>query len=309
MNIVFLGTPEIARVCLEEIVNSKHKVLAVITNPDRPAGRGKHLMPSPVKTFATERGIKVLQFENVSVQGAKALQALKPDVLVLVAFGQILSQEILDIALPINLHGSLLPALRGPSPIQSAIINGLTQTGVSVMKMEKTMDSGPVMLQSTTPILPTDTAETLFNKIATVGAKTLVQALDLIETGKAVWKQQNHKNATFCNMLTKENAKINFAQNAKQVVDFVRGYNPNPVAYFVLQNTKFKVFKAQSVNCDLPPRAKAGQVLVADAKKGLWIATCDGAVEILELQTANGKKMTAKQYLAGKKIQTGVLAQ
>ncbi|MBR3790493.1 MAG: methionyl-tRNA formyltransferase, partial [Clostridia bacterium] len=157
MKIVFLGTPEIARVCLEEILKSKHEVLAVVTNPDRPSGRGNKLLPSPVKTFAESKGLKVLQYEKISKQGVEDLRALKPDALVLVAFGQILSPEILDIALPINLHGSLLPKLRGPSPIQTAILNGDTKTGVTIMKMAESVDSGDVLLQATVDILPTDT--------------------------------------------------------------------------------------------------------------------------------------------------------
>ena len=307
MKIVFLGTPEIARVCLEEILKSKHEVLAVVTNPDRPSGRGNKLLPSPVKTFAESKGLKVLQYEKISKQGVDDLRALTPNALVLVAFGQILSPEILDIALPINLHGSLLPKLRGPSPIQTAILNGETQTGVTIMKMAESVDSGDVLLQETVDIAPTDTSETLFAKMASVGAKTLVRALDILESGNAVWTPQNHQDATFCQMLTKENAKIDFACTTAQIVNKVRAYNPNPVAYFVLNGEKFKVFEARAINFD--GQGKVGQVICANAKQGLIFKTADGFVEMEIITAPNSKKMQAKQYLAGKKINVGEIAE
>lgn len=306
MKIVFLGTPQIAKVCLEEILKSKHEVLAVVTNPDRPFGRGNKLLPSPVKTFAESKGLRVLQYDKISKEGVQDLRKLSPDALVLVAFGQILSQEILDIALPINLHGSLLPKLRGPSPIQTAILNGQAQTGVSVMKMAQSVDSGDVLLQETVDIAPTDTSETLFAKMASVGAKTLVRALDILESGDAVWTPQNHNDATFCQMLTKENAKIDFACTTAQIVNKVRAYNPNPVAYFVLGGEKFKVFSAQSVQGF--GQGRVGEVVCANAKQGLVFKTADGFVEMQTITAPNSKKMTAKQYLAGKKINVGEIA-
>ena len=307
MNIVFLGTPEIARVCLAEILTTKHKVLAVVTNPDRPAGRGKKLTPSPVKTFALEKGLKVLEFSNVSKEGVEIIKSLKPDALVLVAFGQILSPEILDIALPINLHGSLLPALRGPSPIQSAILNGLTESGVSVMKMAKGVDSGDVLLQEKVQILPTDNSGTLFNKMAQVGAKAICCALDVIEKKQDVWTPQNHKQATYCQMLTKENAKLDFCDTTQNIINKIRAYNPNPVAFFEINGEKFKVFSANQVTYNTNNNLPCGTVCEASPKNGLIIKTQNGFLEILEMQAPNSKRMPAKSYLSGKKIEVGTV--
>ena len=304
MNIVFLGTPEIAKVCLEKLYESGHNILAVVTNPDKPTGRGNKLTESPVKTFAKSKGLKVLQYQSISKEGVQDLKALKPDALVLVAFGQILSEEILSIALPINLHGSLLPALRGPSPIQTAILEGLSQTGVSVMKMEKGVDTGDVLLQKTIDILPEDNSSTLFAKMAHLGADALVEALEILENGTAVWKSQDHQQATFTKMLTKENAKLDFSDTAQNIVNKVRAYNPNPVAFFELDGQKFKVFEAKVVKME-NQGFQCGQIALAGAKTGLVIKAQDDFVEIVSLQAPNGKKMLAKDFLNGKKIEVG----
>ena len=304
MNIVFLGTPEIAKVCLEKLYESGHNILAVVTNPDKPTGRGNKLTESPVKTFAKSKGLKVLQYESISKEGVQDLKALKPDALVLVAFGQILSEEILSVALPINLHGSLLPALRGPSPIQTAILEGLSQTGVSVMKMEKGVDTGDVLLQKSIDILPEDNSSTLFDKMADLGADALCEALESIENGTAVWKSQDHQNATFTKMLTKENAKLDFSESAQNIVNKVRAYNPNPVAFFELDGQKFKVFEAKVVKME-NQGFECGQIALAGAKTGLVIKAQDDFVEIVSLQAPNGKKMLAKDFLNGKKIEVG----
>lgn len=304
MNIVFLGTPEIAKVCLERLYEEGHNILAVVTNLDKPTGRGNRLVESPVKTYALSKNLKVLQYEKISKEGAQDLKALKPDALVLVAFGQILSEEILSIALPINLHGSLLPALRGPSPIQTAILQGLTTTGVSVMKMEKGVDTGDVLLQKTIEIAPNDTSATLFDKMAVLGADALCEALETLENGTAIWTPQDHQNATFTRMLTKENAKIDFCDLAQNIVNKVRAFNPNPVAFFEYENQKFKVFEAKVVNLE-SQGFECGQVASANARTGLVIKAKDAFVEIVTLQAPNGKKMLAKDFLNGKKIDVG----
>lgn len=304
MNIVFLGTPEIAKVCLEKLYQKGHNILAVVTNLDKPTGRGNRLTESPVKTFAKTKGLKVLQYQNISKEGVKDLKALKPDALVLVAFGQILSEEILNIALPINLHGSLLPALRGPSPIQTAILQGLKTTGVSVMKMEKGVDTGDVLLQKAIEIAKTDTSGTLFEKMAHLGAKALCEALESLENGTAVWTPQDHTKATFSHMLTKENAKIDFCDTSENIVNKVRAYNPNPVAFFELDGQRFKVFEAKAIQLE-NTGFECGEIVFANAKTGLVIKAQDDFVEIVSLQAPNGKKMLAKDFLNGKKISVG----
>lgn len=309
MNIVFLGTPEIAKVCLAKIVETTHhKVLAVVTNPDRPAGRGNIVVESPVKTYALAHNLKVLQYEKISREGVDDLKALKPDALVLVAFGQILSIEVLEITpFPINLHGSLLPELRGPSPIQSAILEGKKITGVSVMKMERGMDTGPVLLQKQIEIADDETSGTLFEKMANVGADALCEALEIIESGKDVWWEQDHTKATFSKMLTKEEAHLNFDDTAQNIVNKIRAYNPNPVCFFMLDGKRFKVFSAKVVENN--NSAIVGTILSANAKSGLVIACKQNAVEIVEMQPENSKRMTTKQYLNGKKIEVGVRVQ
>lgn len=307
MRIVFLGTPEIARTCLAELLKTHHEILAVITKPDKEVGRGKNVVFSPVKELAIEHNIPVFQFNSLSKEGVQILKNLKPDALVLVAFGQILSQEILDIALPINLHGSLLPKYRGPSPIQTAILNGETESGITIMKMESEVDSGDILTQEKIKIESQDTTATLFEKMAIVGAKSLVKALELVESGKAVFKKQNHKEATFTTMLTKENAKIDFNENVDNIVNKIRAYNPSPVAYFMINNTQYKIYKAQKFGGVIENNNhQNGEIVLASGKQGLVIKAQNGYVEILEMQAPNGKILTAKQFLNGKTIKTGL---
>ena len=305
MNIVFLGTPEISKICLEKLYHSKHNVLAVFTQPDKPSGRGNKLKESEVKVFARETGIPVFQYENVSKDGLETLKNFKPDALVLVAFGQILSEQVLSVALPLNLHGSLLPKYRGASPIQTAILNGETVTGATVMRMEKGLDSGEILLQKQIPILPSDNSLTLFNKMGEVGGDLLIEALNLVESGNAKFTPQDHSKATFTQKLTKENAIIDFSDTAHNIVNKIRAYNPNPVAYFMLNDKKIKVFSAEVV--ELNKIAKPGEIISADAKNGLVIATQNGGVKILSLQSPNGKVMQAKDFLNGFKINLGVV--
>lgn len=303
MKIIFLGTPEIAKTCLEEIWHSKHEILAVITKPDMPAGRGHKLIETPVKTFAKTHDLPLYQFENFKTDGFELVKKLQPDALVLVAFGVILPQNILDLALPINLHGSLLPLYRGPSPIQTAILRGEKSTGVTVMKMAKDVDAGDVLLQKTVEISDDDNSATLFEKISRVGASALVEALDLLEDGKAIFTAQNHEKATFTSMLTKENARLDFSDTAQNVVNKIRAYNPNPVAFLMLGDLRLKVYSAKVVN---PPFDLAnfqnGEVVLSTSKTGLVIKASDGFVELVEIQAPNGKRMPAKSFLAGRKI-------
>ena len=301
MKIVFLGTSNFSVACLEALLKSKHEVLAVVCQPDKPSGRGNKLTSPPIKTFASEHNIKVLQFNKIRLDGVEPLKALKPDALVVAAYGQILSQEILDIALPINVHGSLLPKYRGASPIQTALINGDTETGITIMKMVYEVDAGDILLQEKLNILPDDNAETLFEKMGKLGGKLIVEALDKIELGEAKFIPQDNSKATFTKMLTKESAEIDFNDTAKNIVNKVRGYYKNPTAYFVHNNEKFKVFKAEERK-NLT-KLLNGHIISANSKDGLVIKCQDGAVEILELQAPNSKRMTAKAYLNGKKIE------
>lgn len=301
MKVVFLGTSNFSVSCLKALLASKHEVLAVVCQPDKPSGRGNKLTAPPIKTFAQENNLKVYQFNKIRVDGVETLKSLKPDILAVAAYGQILSQEILDISLPINVHGSLLPKYRGASPIQSALINGEEETGITIMKMVYEVDAGDIILQEKIKIMPDDNAETLFDKMGELGGKLLVKALDLIENGKAKYTPQNNLEATFTKMLTKESAEINFNDTAKNIVNKVRGYYKNPTAYFIHNGEKFKVFKA--VEQKNLTKLINGHIISANSKDGLVIKCLNGAVEILELQAPNGKRMSAKAYLNGKKFE------
>ena len=301
MKVVFLGTSNFSVSCLKSLLASKHEVLAVVCQPDKPSGRGNKLTAPPIKTFAQENNLKVYQFNKIRVDGVETLKSLKPDILAVAAYGQILSQEILDISLPINVHGSLLPKYRGASPIQSALINGEEETGITIMKMVYEVDAGDIILQEKIKIMPDDNAETLFDKMGELGGKLLVKALDLIENGKAKYTPQNDLEATFTKMLTKESAEINFNDTAKNIVNKIRGYYKNPTAYFIHNAEKFKVFKA--VEQKNLTKLINGHIISANSKDGLVIKCLNGAVEILELQAPNGKRMSAKAYLNGKKFE------
>ena len=300
MNIIFLGTPQISAMCLSAIIKSKHKVLAVVTKPDKPVGRGGKIQISPVKELAQKNNLPVLQFNNISKEGVDIIKKLKPDALVLVAFGQILSPEILSIALPINLHGSLLPNLLGPSPIQTAIIDGLKESGVSVMVMEPTVDTGDIILQKKIVIEEKDTSATLFEKMGEVGSKAIVEALDLIENKKVQFIKQNHDKATYTQLLTKENAIIDFNQTTMSIVNKIRGYNPSPVAYFIFKDKKIKVYEAENYTGIVPKRLyKNGEIVFANSKQGLIVKTNDGFISLLLLQAPNSKILKAKDFVNG----------
>lgn len=316
MKIIFLGTPEIAKVCLNEILKSEHQVLAVVTKPDKPAGRGKKIQMSPVKELALKKHIPVYQFKNINQDGVEILKNFNPDVLVLVAFGQILKQDILNIALPINLHGSLLPKYRGPSPIQTAILKGEKQTGVSIIKMIDEVDAGDVLLQKEVEINDEDNSGSLFEKIADTGAKAIVEGLDLISSKKAVFVPQEHKKSTYTSILTKENSKLDFNESSFNIVNKIRAYNPSPVAFFELNNVKYKVYKAKirnNFNTENSTDNKKnsgkiflnGEIACASIKQGLVIKTADGFIEILEIQYPNSNRLDAKKFLNGRKLEVG----
>lgn len=298
MKVVFLGTSTFSLDCLKALFNSKHKILAVICQPDKPSGRGNKLKAPEVKEFALENNIPVYQFDKIRKEGVEVVKELKPDILAVAAYGQILSQEILDIALPINVHGSLLPKYRGASPIQTALLNGDKETGISIMKMSFEVDAGDVYLQEKLAISSEDNSETLFDKMGKLGGKLLVKTLDLIESNSIEAVKQDETKATFTSLLKKENAKINFSNSAESVVNHIRGYYP--YAYFERDGLRFKVFSAKLVEDD--SNCLAGEIIKASNKDGLIIKCADKAVEIIELQAPNSKRMLAKAYLNGKTI-------
>ncbi len=300
MKIVFLGSSNFSLQCLKALLNANYEVIAVVCQPDKPSGRGNKTMPSEIKNYAISNNIPVFQFNKIRVDGVETLKSLKPDIIVVASYGQILSQEILDIALPINVHGSLLPKYRGATPIQTALLNGDKETGITIMKMEYEVDSGDIILQKGICIEDDDNAETLFEKMGTLGGELLVEALRLIEENKAHFVPQKSEYATFTKLIKKEDAEINFNEDAETIVNKVRAYYKNPTAYFVRDGEKFKVYKA----CKRENLTKllSGEVVCANSKEGLVIKCLNGAVEILEIQAPNGKRMNAKAFLNGRKF-------
>lgn len=303
MKLVFLGTPDFAVPSLERIIASKHEILAVVTQPDKPVGRKNVLTPPPVKVCALKHGLKVLQYNKIRTEGVGDLKNLAPDIMVTCAFGQILSQEIIDIAPRgiINVHASLLPKYRGAAPIQYSVINGDTETGVTIMQTEAGIDTGDILSVEKTPIYPDETAGELFERLSELGAKLIVETLDKIEAGKITPVNQDETKATHVKMLTRETGKIDWTKSAKDIKNLVRGTNPWPAAHTFLNGKTLKIFVVDALDGDFD--GQIGEVLRADKK--LVVKCGKGAVEILEIQSEGGKRMSATAFDAGRKILKG----
>lgn len=298
MRIVFMGTPDIAAVCLNRILADGFEVVGVYTQPDRPRGRGMHLTPSPVKEIALAKGIPVYQPETFrDDEAVEALRALRPDICAVVAYGRILPQRVLNIP-PLgclNIHASLLPKYRGAAPYQWAVLNGETETGVTAMYLCREMDAGDMIESVPTPLGEDETAGELLDRLAQIGAGLLSKTLARFAAGEAVpGIPQDSAQATYAPMLTKELCPIDFAKSAKAVHDQVRGLNPWPVATAQIGGETFKIYEAKAVDGSGEP----GQILGL-TKTGLVIACGEGAVEIRSLQAPGSKRMPAPDYFRG----------
>ena len=310
MKIAFLGTPEFALPSLRMLFEEGHE-LAVFTQPDRPKDRGHSLAMPPVKELAIELGLPVFQFERIkSEEGLCALRGFSPDLMVTAAFGQILSAE--DLSVPrfgcINVHGSLLPKYRGAAPIQWAVINGETITGVTTMMTDIGLDTGDILLARETTIDPDETAGELYSRLSTIGAELLRETIDSLLSGSLKRTPQIEEEATRCGMIRKYMAKIDFSASAKTVRDLIRGMNPAPTAYTELDGKSIKVFKsriAEGMDLDGAP----GECVVADSRKGLFVKCGEGVIEIMELQFAGSKRMEAKAALNSHRLLGRVLGE
>lgn len=335
MKIIFMGTPDFAKESLEAVYNSGNEILAVVTNPDKPKGRGMKMTISPVKEFALEKNLKILQPSKVRkneefIEGIKGMQ---PDLLCVVAYGKILPKELLDIPKygAINVHGSLLPQYRGSAPIQWAVINGDKKTGITTMFMDEGMDTGDMILKEETEIGDNETTGELWERLSKIGSKLLVETINKIDCVKnkenktldeikeEIGAEKQGENYSLAPMLSKEMAKIDWQKKGVEIKNLVRGLNPIMGAYCFLENKKIKLWKVQVLNLeeleqkfseikDYMPRMKnvePGTVLFADKKKGLFVKTTDGVLEILELQGENAKKMDVKSFLNGNDIHAG----
>ncbi len=303
MKIAFLGTPEFAVPSLQALIDAGH-TLCVFSQPDRPVGRHGTISPTPVKALALRHGIPVYQFDRIRrPEGVAALRAFAPDLMVTAAFGQLLSQENLDVPRLgcINVHGSLLPKYRGAAPIQWAIIDGERVTGVTTMMTDIGMDTGDILLKAETPIGPDETAGELYGRLAAIGARVLLDTLDALQAGTLRRTPQDEALATKCCMLKKEHGKLDFQQTAQQVHDRVRGVNPWPGAYALLDDgSTLKVWRTQKAG----PQSAAypAGTCFGDARTGLFVQCADGAVELLEVQAAGGKRLDGRAFLRGRPI-------
>ena len=304
MKIVFLGTPDFAVESLQAVYDAGHEILAVVTQPDKERNR-REVTFSPVKQRALDLGLKVLQFSKIREEGEEILRELAPDVMVTCAYGQIISQSILDIPKygVINVHASLLPLFRGSSPIQWAILTGQKRTGVSIMRTALQVDSGDVLLQKSVDIGENETAGELFDRLANLGAEALVEGLGLIESGQAVFTPQDHSKATHYPMLSKEDGHIDWNSNAQEILCKIRGMNPWPSAYCYLDGKIFKIWRAKVAQDELG----IGEIQIQG--KSMKIGCGDGAIEALEVQLEGKRRMDTASFVAGVKIQNGTIVQ
>ena len=305
MKIVFMGTPEYAVGALEALWKAGHDIRAVVTQPDKPKGRGKEVQMSPVKQFAVSHDISV--FQPVRIKKPEAVEQLKTyeaDVFVVAAFGQILSQEILD--MPrfgcINIHASLLPKYRGAAPIQWAIINGEEKTGVTIMQMDAGVDTGDMLFKSEVAIAPEDTYASLQDKLARAGADLIVPALAAVEKGEVKPEHQNASDSSYVGMIDKSMGQIDFARPAAETARLIRGLNPWPSAYTSYKGKKLKIWEVSP--CEEQAEGEPGMVKKLD-KEAIYINTGEGVLKVTQLQLEGKKRMQVKDFLLGCRMEKG----
>lgn len=304
MRIVFMGTPEIAKTCLQRIVEEGHNVVGVYTKPDTPKNRGMKMAMSPVKEYAITQEIPVFQpatFRDDEV--VETFRSLNPDLAVVVAYGKILPQRVLDIPPMgcVNMHASILPELRGAGPVQWSILNHMPETGVTAMYMSAGMDEGDMIEIRRTAINPVETGAELMDRLAVIAAELSCDTINSLKNGTVIRTPQDHEKATYAPMLHKGMSPIDWNQSLRYVIDQVRGLIPWPVATTVIRDKNFKIFCVE--DCGKETSASAGTIL-ALTKKGLEIACGDGKVALItQLQAEGGKRMAAADYFRGHPIQ------
>ena len=320
LNIIFMGTPDFAKESLEAIYNAGHNIIAVVTNPDRPKGRGMKMIASPVKEFCLQQNIPVLQPEKIR-EIKDTLVQLNPDLFCVVAYGKILPKDILDIPKlgSINVHGSLLPKYRGAAPIQWAVLNGDKTTGITTMYMDEGMDTGDIILKQEVEIGENETTGELWKRLSKIGGELLTETVDKIEKGIAPRTKQG-KDFTLAPMLKKEISKIDWEnKTAQEIKNLIRGLNPIMGAYTILNGKKIKfwksevIFKENFLNEHLEFKEyenkfnslEAGTIILSDPKVGLYIKTKDDVLKITEIQGENAKRMQTADFLRGTPLISG----
>ena len=305
MRVIFMGTPDFAVGALEEIIKAGHEVVLVVTQPDKPKGRGKAMQYTPVKECALAHGIEV--FQPVKVKEPENIEVLskhQPDIIIVAAFGQIVPKSILDMPKYgcINIHASLLPKYRGAAPIQWAVINGEDVTGVTIMRMNEGIDTGDMIAKKTVRLAEDETGGSLFDKLAQVGAQLCVETMDIIEAGKAEYIPQNNEEATHTSMIRKELGLIDWNKSAVEIERLIRGLNPWPSAYTNLSGKTFKIWKAKVVSEE--NTYEPGCICRID-KAGMYVQTGKGILLLTEVQMEGKKRMDADAFLRGYQIEEG----
>lgn len=301
MKVIFLGSPELSAEFLKVLIDSHHEVVGVVTQPDKPSGRGHKLTETPVKRLAVQHGIPVYQFVKIRREG-EVLRELNADIMVTAAFGQILSQANIDMT-PygiVNVHPSILPKYRGSCPINWAIINGETRSGVTIMKTDAGMDSGDIISCKEFDIRDTDTVTDIEKVVVRIGGPMLIEALDNIERGTVQYTPQNHDEMTYFPMLDKDMGKIDFNKTPREIVRWCNGLNPWPLAYIKTADYIVKVYSAEAVNYD--GDEANGTVICSTPKQGLVVKCEGGAVRLRTLQAPGGKVLSDRDFLNGRHV-------
>ncbi|MGP3592870.1 methionyl-tRNA formyltransferase [Vagococcus sp. WN89Y] len=297
LRIIFAGTPDFAARHLDALLSSEHQIVGVFTQPDRPAGRGKKLMPSPVKVLAEEKGLPVFQPATLrAAENQQLVASLNADVMVVVAYGLILPKAVLDMPRLgcINVHGSLLPRWRGAAPIQRSLWAGDTETGVTIMQMDVGLDTGDMLYKLACPITPQDTSATLYDKLAQLGPQGLLETLQQLAQGRIQPQVQDEALVTYAEKLSKEEARIDWSLSAAQLERCIRAFNPWPMSWLLIDEQPVKVWQASVI----PSATSAEPGTIVDASKtGIQVATADGILNLESLQPAGKKAMSAQDLL------------
>ena len=306
MKLVFMGTPDFAVPCLEELIKAGHEIVGVFTQPDKPIGRKRVMTPPPVKVCAEKNGITVYQPDSVRTEECLSLmKELNPDCVVVVAYGKIIPSDMLK--LPkfgfVNVHGSLLPKYRGAAPIQWSIIDGEKKTGVTTMQMDDGIDTGDMLEVSETEIGENETAGELFDRLAEMGGKLIVSTLSKLEKGELTPIPQDHEKSNYAKIISKEMALIDFNMSAENVFNLIRGFNPWPIAYTIIGDKRLKVFAAEKIGS---VNGKSGEVVSSDGT--LTVAFGDGnGLKFTDVQLEGSKRMSATEMLKGRPIEKGTI--
>jgi methionyl-tRNA formyltransferase len=304
MRVLFWGTPAFALPALRSLAEEGHHLVGVVTQPDRPAGRGRALGVSPVKQEAAEEGLPVLQPERARGNEFMAsIAALEPEISVVVAYGQVLKPEVLELPKfgSINIHASILPELRGAAPVHWAIIRGCESTGVTIMKMEAGLDSGPILFQVPEPVRPDESMGELATRLSEIGAEALIDTLAMMEGGMVVEEPQDHSRATYAPKVDRTLARLDWSLPALELSRWIRGLDPAPGAWSTLRGADVKLFRPR-VEIH---RGEPGMVLEVDEEVGVLVAAGEEAVRIREVQPSGRKRMNAAEWIRGRGVQAG----